>query len=112
MEEYINKKYIIEAEGEMPFAMRIEDGYELLSNARDMKFLIKKQQIVDLEREINKTHFAVVCLVREGNGWVKGDNSTFVLRITDFVKQINISPYFTKAVGEYRQQNEITETWR
>lgn len=112
MEEYINKKYIIEAEGEMPFAMRTEDGYELLSNARDMKFIIKKQQIIDLEREINKTHFAVICLVREGNGWAKGDNSTSVLRITDFVKQINISPYFTKAVCEYRQQNEITETWR
>lgn len=112
MKEYIDKKYIIEAEGEMPFAMRTEDGYELLSNSREMKFIIKKQQVVDLEREINKTHFAVTCLVREGQGWVKGDNSASVLRITDFVKQINISPYFTKAVNEYREQNNITDIWR
>ena len=41
----------------------------------------------------------------------QGDNYHQTETITSFVKDLNISPYFTNAVKEYREQMDITETW-
>lgn len=112
MEENKDKKFIIEATGEMPYASVIQGGYELLSNQREMKFIVKKQTVQDLENNITDSHFAVFCLVKEGDMWVHTDNSSVAQSITGFVKSINLSPYFTKAVDEYRKQLNITEEWR
>ena len=38
MEEIKEKKFIIEAKGEVPFAQRTGDGYELFNNERTIKF--------------------------------------------------------------------------
>lgn len=49
MEEIEEKKFIIEAKGEVPFAQRTGDGYELFNNERTMKFCARRQQIWDNE---------------------------------------------------------------
>lgn len=111
MEEIEEKKFIIEAEGEVPFAQRTGDGYELFNNDRTMKFCARRQQIRDNETSEQKSCFAVFCFVKEDDGWVQGDNYHQTETITSFVKDLNVSPYFTKAVKEYREQMEITEKW-
>lgn len=111
MEEIKEKKFIIEAEGEVPFAQRTGDGYELFNNERTMKFCARRQQILDNETGEQKSCFAVFCFVKEDDGWVQGDNYHQTETITSFVKDLNISPYFTKAIKEYREQMGITEEW-
>lgn len=111
MEEIKEKKFIIEANGEVPFAQRTCDGYELFNNERTMKFCARRQQILDNETGEQKSCFAVFCFVKEDDGWVQGDNYHQTETITSFVKDLNISPYFTNAVKEYREQMDITETW-
>lgn len=112
MEEIKEKKFIIEAEGEVPFAQRTGDGYELFNNERTMKFCARRQQIRNNETGEQKSCFAVFCFVKEDDGWVQGDNFHQTETITSFVKDLNISPYFTKAVEEYRKQMDITEEWK
>lgn len=111
MEQSNDKKFIIQTEGEMPFVQKIKGGYELFSNDRTMRFVIKKQIVFNAENNTSSTHFAVFCFVKDGTGWAQGDNSSVSYSITDFVKSINISPYFTKAVAEYREQLGIIEEW-
>ena len=112
MEEIKEKKFIIEAKGEVPFAQRTGDGYELFNNERTMKFCARRQQIWDNETGEQKSCFAVFCFIKEDDGWVQGDNYHQTETITSFVKDLNISPYFTKAVKEYREQMDITEEWK
>nr|DAH35564.1 MAG TPA: hypothetical protein [Caudoviricetes sp.] len=112
MEEIKEKKFIIEAKGEVPFAQRTGDGYELFNNERTMKFCARRQQIRNNETGEQKSCFAVFCFVKEDDGWVQGDNYHQTETITSFVKDLNISPYFTKAVEEYRKQMDITEEWK
>lgn len=112
MEEIKEKKFIIEAKGEVPFAQRTGDGYELFNNERTMKFCARRQQIWDNETGEQKSCFAVFCFVKEDDGWVQGDNYHQTETITSFVKDLNISPYFTNAVKEYREQMDITEEWK
>lgn len=112
MEEIKEKKFIIEAEGEVPFAQRTGDGYELFNNERTMKFCARRQQIRNNETGEQKSCFAVFCFVKEDDGWVQGDNYHQTETITSFVKDLNISPYFTKAIEEYRKQMDITEEWK
>ena len=111
MKEIKEKKFIIEAKGEVTFAQRTGDGYELFNNERTMKFCARRQQILDNETGEHKSCFAVFCFVKEHDGWVQGDNYHQTETITSFVKDLNISPYFTNAVKEYREQMDITETW-
>lgn len=68
MEEVKEKKFIIEAEGEVPFAQRTGDGYELFNNDRTMKFCARRQQIWDNETGEQKSCFAVFCFVKEDDG--------------------------------------------
>lgn len=112
MEEIEEKKFIIEAKGEVPFAQRTGDGYELFNNERTMKFCARRQQIRDNETGEQKSCFAVFCFIKEDDGWVQGDNYHQTETITSFVKDLNISPYFTNAVKEYREQMDITEEWK
>lgn len=112
MEEIKEKKFVIEAKGEVPFAQRTGDGYELFNNERTMKFCARRQQICNNETGEQKSCFAVFCFVKEDDGWVQGDNYHQTETITSFVKDLNISPYFTKAVEEYRKQMDITEEWK
>lgn len=112
MEEIKEKKFIIEAKGEVPFAQRTGDGYELFNNERTMKFCARRQQIWDNETGEQKSCFAVSCFVKEDDGWVQGDNYHQTETITSFVKDLNISPYFANAVKEYREQMDITEEWK
>lgn len=112
MEEIKEKKFIIEAKGEVPFAQRTGDGYELFNNERTMKFCARRQQIRNNETGEQKSCFAVFCFVKEDDGWVQGNNYHQTETITSFVKDLNISPYFTKAVEEYRKQMDITEEWK
>ena len=112
MEKIEEKKFIIEAEGEVPFAQRTGDGYELFNNDRTMKFCARRQQLWDSDKGEQKTCFTVFCFVREDDGWVQGDNYHQTETITSFVKDLNVSPYFTKAVKEYREQMDITEEWK
>lgn len=111
MEEIKEKKFIIEAKGEVPFAQRTVDGYELFNNERTMKFCARRQQIRNNETGEQKSCFAVFCFVKEDDGWIQGDNYHQTETITSFVKDLNISPYFTNAVNEYREQMDITEEW-
>lgn len=110
--EFNDREFKIEAKGELPFASRIPEGYELISNDRTMKFIIAKKQARNMEQNVEKTYFSVECFVREGRNWVKGNNDSMERSITDFVKKINVSPRFTKAVNEYRGQLNIKEEWR
>lgn len=112
MEEIKEKKFIIEANGEVPFAQRTGDGYELFNNERTMKFCARRQQIRNNETGEQKSCFAVFCFVKEDDGWIQGDNFHQTETITSFVKDLNISPYFTNAVKEYREQMNITEEWK
>ena len=109
--EYKDSKYVIEAKGEIPFAQKTNDGCEFYNNDRTTKSIVSKQQVNDTDREVHRTFFAAFCFVKEREGWVKGDNYHQTDTITEFAKELNASPYFTKAIREYRQQMEITEEW-
>ena len=111
MEDFKDKKFVAEAKGEIPFAQRTADGCELFNNDRTMKFCIKKQVYVNPEKGVQRSFFAVYCFVKEKENWLQGDNYHQAETVTSFVKQLNISPYFTKAVNEYREQMKITELW-
>ena len=91
MEEIKEKKFIIEAKGEVPFAQRTGDGYELFNNERTMKFCARRQQIRNNETGEQKSCFAVFCFVKEDDGWIQGDNYHQTETITSFVKDLNIS---------------------
>lgn len=110
--EFNDREFKIEAKGELPFASRIPEGYELISNDRTMKFVLAKKQARDMVQNVEKTYFSVDCFVREEHNWVKGDNGSMERSITDFVKKLDISPRFTKAIDEYRKQLNIKEEWR
>lgn len=111
MADFNDKNYIIEAKGEAPYASPIEGGYELVSNKRDMRFLIKKQEVRNVDAGMVNTNFAVFCMVKEEGSWIHTNNTSSVNTITEFVRKINASPYFTKAVNEYRQQVGIKDEW-
>jgi hypothetical protein len=111
MKESNDKKFFIQADGEIPFAQKVQGGYELFSNDRKMRFDLKKQSVFNSENNTSSSHFAVIGFVKDGTGWVRGNNPSVEYHIADFVKKINVSPYFTKAVAEYRLQLGITEDW-
>ena len=56
--------------------------------------------------------FRVLCYIREDNGWIKTSEETSATTITDYVRLLNKSLQFTKAVKEYREQMDIKEVWR
>lgn len=107
MAEFKDRKYMIEVNGDIPYASPIQGGYEFVSNKRNMKFLVKKQIIQYLERNIQSSHFAVYCMIKETDSWIYANDSSVVRSITEFVKKIDVSPYFTKAIAEYKKQMNI-----
>lgn len=107
-----DKNFIIEAHGEVPYALRINEGYELVSNDRTMRLSIGKVSYSDNETGQQGSKFMVKCYVREDNGWIKTSEETSATTITDYVRLLNKSLQFTKAVKEYREQMDIKEVWR
>lgn len=105
------KKFIIEAHGEAPYALRINEGYELVSNDRTMRLVIGKVFYADDETDQQGSIFRVKCFIREDSGWVKTNENSATKTITDYVRLLNKSLQFTKAVKEYREQMGITEHW-
>ena len=65
MEEIEEKKFIIEAKGEVPFAQRTGDGYELFNNELTMIFCVRWQQILDNDTGEHVSCFVVFCVVKE-----------------------------------------------
>lgn len=106
------RNFIIEAKSEMPYAIPVKAGYELISNDRRMKFVAVRRSLNSHSNNLPKTYFAILCYILEDIGWVKSNNSSNEPSISEFVKKISISPRFTKAVAEYRQQLEIKEPWK
>ena len=106
-----DKKFIIEAHGEAPYALRINEGYELVSNDRTMRLLIGKVSYTDDNTGQQGSIFRVACFVREDGGWIKTSEESLTKTITDYVKQLNKSLQFTKAVKEYREQMDISDHW-
>lgn len=106
-----DKKFIIEAHGESPYALRINEGYELVSNDRNMRLLISKVSYTDDDTGQQGSIFRVACFVREDGGWIKTSEESLTKTITDYVKQLNKSLQFTKAVKEYREQMDISDQW-
>lgn len=50
--------------------------------------------------------YTTSCFVRNGEYWEHGDNSVVVNSIDEYIDQLDISPYFTEAVSQYRLQNK------
>ena len=107
-----DKNFIIEAHGEAPYALRINEGYELVSNDRNMRLLIRKVSYTDDNTGQQGSIFRVACFVREDGGWIKTSEESSATTITDYVRLLNKSLQFTKAVKEYREQMDIKEVWR
>lgn len=107
-----DKNFIIEVHGEVPYALRINEGYELVSNDRTMRLSIGKVSYSDNETGQQDSMFRVKCYIREDNGWIKTSEETSATTITDYVRLLNKSLQFTKAVKEYREQMDIKEVWR
>lgn len=107
-----DKNFIIEAHGEAPYALRINEGYELVSNDRIMRLLISKVSYTDNDTGQQGSKFMVKCYVRENSEWIKTSEESSATTITDYVRLLNKSLQFTKAVKEYREQMDIKEVWR
>lgn len=107
-----DKNFIIEAHGEAPYALRINEGYELVSNDRVMRLLIGKVSYTDNDIGQQGSKFMVKCYVRENSEWIKTSEESSATTITDYVRLLNKSLQFTKAVKEYREQMDIKEVWR
>lgn len=104
-----NKKYVIEAKNELPFAVQNANGYEFWSNDRKLHIVIEKRTAFNPFNNTQQVVYTTSCWILYANGWERGDNSVNVYSINDYVNELNISPYFTKAVSEYRHKNNITE---
>ena len=107
-----DKNFIIEAHGEAPYALRINEGYELVSNDRIMRLLIGKVSYTDNDTGQQGSKFMVKCYVLENSGWIKTSEESSATTITEYVRLLNKSLQFTKAVKEYREQMDIKEVWR
>ena len=107
-----DKNFIIEAHGEASYALRINEGYELVSNDRIMRLLIGKVSYTDNDTGQQGSKFMVKCYVRKNSGWIKTSEESSATTITEYVRLLNKSLQFTKAVKEYREQMDIKEVWR
>lgn len=101
-----NVKQIIEAKEETPYAIKIDNGYELWSNDRKMKILIESHSTFLHFNNTQQSVYSTSCFVRNGEYWEHGDNSVIVNSIKEYVDELDVSPYFTKAVSQYRMQNK------
>lgn len=98
-----NKEYFIKNNGGTRHAVKTLNGFEFMSNDRKMNIVIEKRVNYSTVNNVQSDTFTTTCWVLTANGWERGDNSVNINSIDEYVDRLNLSPYFTKAVSEYRQ---------
>lgn len=99
----------IKSNDELAYAVKTVKGYELWSNDRKLHIVIEKRTVFNPFNNTQQNVYSTVCWMLYVGGWERGDNSVNVNSIGEYIRELDASPYFTKAVDEYRQQNNITE---
>lgn len=98
-----NKDFFIRSNGDTRFAVKTINGFEFMSNDRKMNIVIEKRVNYNTVNNVQSDTFTTACWVLTDNGWERGDNSANINSIEEYVNRLDLSPYFTKAVSEYRQ---------
>lgn len=98
-----NKDFFIRSNGDTSFAVKTLNGFEFMSNDRKMNIVIEKRVNYNMVNNVQSDTFTTACWVLTDNGWERGDNSANINSIEEYVNRLDLSPYFTKAVSEYRQ---------
>lgn len=98
-----NKDFFIRSNGDTSFAVKTLNGFEFMSNDRKMNIVIEKRVNYNTVNNVQSDTFTTSCWVLTANGWERGDNSANINSIEEYVNRLDLSPYFTKAVSEYRQ---------
>lgn len=101
-----NKKYVIEAKDELPFAVQNANGYEFWSNDRKLHIVIEKRTVFNPFNNTQQVVYTTTCWMLYENSWEHGDNSVNAYSIDEYVNELDISHFFTRAVEEYRQKNK------
>lgn len=85
----------------MAFYIPSVNGCELYSNKRDLKLYVTKISCFDTETNMEYCGYTVICFVKDGGGWVKGNNNHVVYKVSDYIDSLRASFEFTKAISEY-----------
>lgn len=97
---------MIEAKDEMPFAVQNANGYEFWSNDRKLHIVIEKRTVFNPFNNTQQVVYTTTCWMFYENSWEHGDNSVNAYSIDEYVNELDISLFFTRAVEEYRQKNK------
>lgn len=97
------KNYTFQATSEMPYAAKSANGYELESNDRTMRLVIHKRTFFDTEQNVQLAKIEAVCLVKEGNGWVRCNGATQANSEQEIFERLRRNEGFTKAIREYEE---------
>ena len=103
------KEYFIKSNNKDAYAVKTAGGYELWSNDRRLYIIIEKTTASNPFNNSQQEVYVTKCWMFYVSSWERGDNSTTVTSIDEYIKELAFSPYFTNAVNEYRQQNNISE---
>lgn len=101
-----NKKYFIKQNSTTSFYIKKENGCELWSNDRRLHIFITKKSYFNNEKNIQQDFFVAECWMLYISSWERGDNTTTINSVDQYIKELDASPYFTKAVAEYNETNK------
>lgn len=104
-----NKEYFIKTNDPNTFYIRRKDGCELWSNDRKLHIFITKKSYFNSERNIQQEVLVAECWMLYIGGWERGDNTTTINSIDEYIKELDVSPYFTEAIKEYYEQKNHDE---
>lgn len=98
--------FVKDANTEYPFFVKTGKGCEMWSNDRLLHVVLEGVTVFNAFNNTQQEVFTAVCWMLYGTGWERGNNVTTVNSVEEYINEVKFSPYFTKAVDEWRQQNE------
>lgn len=100
------QEFFIKSDNKASSAIETDKGYELWSNDRKMHVVIEKRTVFSPFNNTQRDFYTAACWVLSSEGWERGDNDTAVDSVEEYVRGIEMSPYFINAVNEFWEQNK------
>lgn len=90
-----------------PFGIITTSGAEVISNDREMKYILRREII--FYGAIENETFNAYCYVKEGSGWIKTTNTLQYSSVHAFIKAVAGFPGFSRAAGDLEQHGFIKD---
>ena len=86
------KEYFIKSNNKAAYAVKTAGGYELWSNDRKLHIIIEKTTAFNPFNNSQQEVYVTKCWMFYVSSWVRGDNSTTVTSIDEYIKELAFSP--------------------